>query len=99
MKPKPESNRSVVKTEKLLASNEEQTKNCDTENTDFDTKQLDLSTLDESIIKELMSLETPNSEVVVDENSITELEKVIHYEFFEGRPAKTPLRYMKVYCF
>lgn len=79
-----------------LTNTQEGIKNCDTERTDYEMKQLDVSTLDESTIKELMSLETPKSEVDVDENSITELEKVIHYEFFEGRPAKTPLRYMKV---
>ncbi|EFA09787.2 Histone H2A deubiquitinase MYSM1-like Protein [Tribolium castaneum] len=57
---------------------------------------IDLSVLDESLVTELTTLETPQSEVNFKENSITELEKVVHSEFFEGRPTKTPLRYLKI---
>ncbi|XP_044271707.1 deubiquitinase MYSM1-like [Tribolium madens] len=57
---------------------------------------IDLSVLDESLVTELTTLETPQSEVTIKENFITELEKVIHSEFFEGRPTKTPLRYLKI---
>ncbi|KAJ8920247.1 hypothetical protein NQ315_011908 [Exocentrus adspersus] len=64
---------------------------------DFGTNPLvDLSTVDELTLKELKSLETPRREIVLDKNSITELERVIHNEFFEGRPVKTPLRYLKI---
>lgn len=57
---------------------------------------IDLSVLEEPLVKELTNLEYPDSEVIIKENFITELEKVIHSEFFEGRPTKTPLRYLKV---
>ncbi|RZC42586.1 histone H2A deubiquitinase MYSM1 [Asbolus verrucosus] len=57
---------------------------------------IDLSILDESIVKELTNLEQPKSEVTIDENFISELEKIVHSEFFEGRPTKTPLRYLKI---
>jgi protein MYSM1 len=57
---------------------------------------IDLSTLDEPIAKELTSLEKPQAEVNISENYISELEKVVHSEFFEGRPTKTPLRYLKI---
>jgi hypothetical protein len=60
---------------------------------------IDLSTLDEPIAKELTSLEKPQAEVNISENYISELEKVVHSEFFEGRPTKTPLRYLKVVLF
>jgi protein MYSM1 len=60
---------------------------------------IDLSTLDELIAKELTSLEKPQAEVNISENYISELEKVVHSEFFEGRPTKTPLRYLKVVLF
>ncbi|XP_018571801.1 histone H2A deubiquitinase MYSM1-like isoform X2 [Anoplophora glabripennis] len=67
------------------------------EKSDFVTKQyVDLCSLNESTVIELMSMETPKCEINMDENSITELEKVIHSDFFEGRPAKTPRRYKKI---
>lgn len=62
---------------------------------------IDLSILDEPIVKALTNLNTPKFEVTVNPNFISEVEKVIHGEFFEGRPTKTPLRYLKVrfHCF
>lgn len=60
------------------------------------TEIVNLSNLDESVARELKSMEEPRCEVIMDPNHITELEKVIHNEFFEGRPTKTALRYLKV---
>ncbi|XP_063923826.1 histone H2A deubiquitinase MYSM1-like isoform X2 [Zophobas morio] len=57
---------------------------------------IDLSVLGEVMVKELTGSEVPRSEVHIDENFISELEKLVHGEFFEGRPTKTPLRYLKI---
>lgn len=45
---------------------------------------------------ELESMETPIEELQVHGTSVTELEKFFHSEFFEGRPTKTPGRYIKI---
>lgn len=57
---------------------------------------IDMSTLPEDLAKELLSLEKPTNEITIVQNSISELEKLVHSEFFEGRPTKTPSRYLKV---
>ncbi|XP_026147160.1 histone H2A deubiquitinase MYSM1-like [Carassius auratus] len=41
-------------------------------------------------------LRAPDQEVVLDLNTITEEEKQAMPEFFEGRPSKTPERYLKI---
>uniref|UniRef100_A0A673N4Y7 Myb-like, SWIRM and MPN domain-containing protein 1 n=1 Tax=Sinocyclocheilus rhinocerous TaxID=307959 RepID=A0A673N4Y7_9TELE len=41
-------------------------------------------------------LRAPDQEVVLDLNTITEEEKQAIPEFFEGRPSKTPERYLKI---
>lgn len=56
-----------------------------------------ISECDDTTISELKSLEEPNCELVMDPANISELEKVVHSDFFEGRPAKTPSRYLKVF--
>ncbi|KAJ8933985.1 hypothetical protein NQ318_016921 [Aromia moschata] len=67
------------------------------DNTNLECKEaFDLSTLNESTLKKLMSLETPKSEVTLDKNAITELEEVIHHEFFQGRTTKNPQRYLMI---
>ena len=38
----------------------------------------------------------PADERIVDVTTITDEEKTIHWDFFEGRPSKTPERYMKI---
>lgn len=38
----------------------------------------------------------PLEERIVDVATITDEEKTIHWDFFEGRPSKTPERYMKI---
>lgn len=45
---------------------------------------------------ELNSMNVPNEAVRLSPQSITDLEKYFHYEFFEGRQTKTPERYMKI---
>ncbi len=41
-------------------------------------------------------LRVPDQEVVLDLNTIIEEEKQAIPEFFEGRPSKTPERYLKI---
>lgn len=50
----------------------------------------------EEIVKQLESMELPTAELVLDQNIITDLEKYVNSDFFDGRPAKTPERYLKV---
>lgn len=59
----------------------------------------DLDSLPEDVKIQLQSTEIPLREVKLEASKITELEKVIHYEFFENRPTKTPSRYLKVFTF
>lgn len=63
--------------------------------TDAD-KCMDLSQVNEDIVQQLTSLEEPTSEVTLDVQNVTELEKLVHSEFFEGRTSKTPERYLKI---
>nr|XP_022900726.1 histone H2A deubiquitinase MYSM1-like [Onthophagus taurus] len=56
----------------------------------------DLSTLNEDDVNTLMKMEFPSSEFLIDESTITNLERFIHFEFFEGRSTKTPSRYLKI---
>lgn len=41
-------------------------------------------------------IRAPEQEVTLDKDEITEEEKQAISEFFEGRPAKTPERYLKI---
>lgn len=61
-----------------------------------DQQTVNLSECSDSIKEQLTSLELPKEELFLDPVSISELEKVINSEFFEGRAAKTPSRYLKV---
>lgn len=61
-----------------------------------DDFQIDLSILKDDVVRQLCDETPPKCEVVLDENRVTDLEKCIHYEFFDGRPTKTELRYLKV---
>ena len=45
---------------------------------------------------EVMYLTNPTQEVQIDKDTITDTEKTIHSEFFEGRSTKTPERYLKI---
>lgn len=61
-----------------------------------DEQTFNLSECDEHVKNQLTNLEKPTEELILDANSISELEKVVHSDFFEGRAAKTPSRYLKV---
>jgi hypothetical protein len=50
----------------------------------------------QDILESIFNLPPPSEELILDVKTITEEEKVIHSEFFEGRLAKTPKRYLKV---
>ncbi|CAH1171169.1 unnamed protein product [Phaedon cochleariae] len=56
----------------------------------------DLTKLSEPLQKELTSLKEPTSELELNSQCITELEKVIHSEYFDASPIKTPERYLKI---
>ncbi|XP_060070374.1 histone H2A deubiquitinase MYSM1-like [Ylistrum balloti] len=45
---------------------------------------------------EVVEFDIPVEERTVDYKSITDEERKIHIEFFDGRPSKTPERYMKI---
>nr|CAI5869818.1 unnamed protein product [Callosobruchus analis] len=57
--------------------------------------EIDLTKLDSSTVKQLMSLDKPQNELIIDEDSISQLEKVIHNDYFQGK-AKTPARYIYI---
>lgn len=72
-------------------SNEEIVSKLETSHEPFD-----LPECDDRVRKELMSIERPKAEAVLDFNDISTLEKVMNNDFFEGSPAKSPMRYLKV---
>jgi protein MYSM1 len=43
-----------------------------------------------------MDFPVPTQEAVVDQGIITEDERRIHADFFDGRPSKTPGRYLRI---
>lgn len=45
---------------------------------------------------EVMDLPIPTQEVVVDQELVTEEERHIHADFFDGRPSKTLERYLRI---
>lgn len=59
-------------------------------------KESSVIELIEDSAKELNSLEEPQSETILDHSVVTELEKYVNPDFFEGRPSKTPERYLRV---
>lgn len=61
-----------------------------------DETKLNLNHLSPELLKQLNSSDEPIEELVLPMNQISELEKYFHSEFFEGRPTKTPERYMKI---
>lgn len=50
----------------------------------------------EQLRSELESLETPLEELKIADGTVTEMEKYFQPEFFQGRPTKTPQRYLKI---
>jgi hypothetical protein len=50
----------------------------------------------QDILESIFNLPPPTEDITLDTKTITEGEKIIHAEFFEGRSAKTPKRYLKV---
>ncbi|KAG5888703.1 hypothetical protein JTB14_035768 [Gonioctena quinquepunctata] len=52
--------------------------------------------LNEKLQKALNSLEEPVCEVELDENTVSDLEKVINHDYFGEGMAKTPERYLKI---
>lgn len=49
-----------------------------------------------TLSNDLKSMKTPIEELKVHSEIVSEMEKFFHAEFFEGRPTKTPERYLKI---
>jgi protein MYSM1 len=45
---------------------------------------------------EVVEFPVPTEERVLEPDVITEEERKVHLEFFDGRPSKTPDRYLKI---
>lgn len=45
---------------------------------------------------ELFEFPIPSEEKLLAPNTILEEEKLVHSEFFDGRPLKTPERYLRI---
>lgn len=56
----------------------------------------DLSKLDEETFRQITTSVIPKCEMILASNHITQLEKVVNWDYFEGRNSKTPQRYLKV---
>lgn len=63
---------------------------------------IDLSKLDEVTVNLLTTLDEPSVEYHLNENALSDVEKVINSDYFTGKPSKTPARYVMVihyvYC-
>lgn len=51
----------------------------------------------EAVTEQLFDTKPPQAEVVLSDFNVTDLEKAVFPEFFDGRATKTPSRYLKVY--
>ncbi|KAK7863825.1 hypothetical protein R5R35_003313 [Gryllus longicercus] len=69
------------------------------------TKECDGTNLEEAarsghshheVLEMIFSMPPPREEVFLDSEVISDDERMIHMEFFEGRSAKTPKRYLKI---
>ncbi|XP_046407577.1 histone H2A deubiquitinase MYSM1-like [Ischnura elegans] len=56
----------------------------------------DKNSCHQDIMDNIAAIPPPSEEFFPDMQSISEQEKLIHTEFFEGRSTKTPKRYMKI---
>lgn len=63
------------------------------ENSSADRKEIECSSL---LRMQLDSSDIPESEYIIVANEISELERYVFPEFFEGRLTKTPQRYLKI---
>ncbi|GLH08230.1 Histone H2A deubiquitinase MYSM1 [Gryllus bimaculatus] len=70
-----------------------------------ETKECDGTNLEEAarsghshheVLELIFSMPPPREEVFLDTEVISDDERMIHMEFFEGRSAKTPKRYLKI---
>lgn len=62
----------------------------------IDKKLEELKDIDPETLSRLCSLDTPNSEIILEPSNISNLERFMHPEFFVQRPTKTPERYLKI---
>nr|CAD7194149.1 unnamed protein product [Timema douglasi] len=68
------------------------------EEDEFESKVFDTNSImcSQSDTDNPFNLPVPTEEHLIDPGTISEEERFIHSEFFEGRPAKTPKRYLKI---
>ncbi|CAG2062184.1 unnamed protein product, partial [Timema podura] len=71
---------------------------CTKENDEFESKVFNTNSnmCSQSDTGNSFNLPVPTEERLIDPGTISEEERCIHSEFFEGRPAKTPKRYLKI---
>ncbi|XP_046438760.1 histone H2A deubiquitinase MYSM1-like [Daphnia pulex] len=66
------------------------------ESSETDSKNPDVGLMDAEPPQPVFTFPAPLEERTVAFTIITDEEKTIHWDFFEGRPSKTPERYMKI---
>lgn len=66
------------------------------ESSETDSKNPDSGLSDAEPVQPVFTFPTPLEERTVDLTTITDEEKTIHWDFFEGRSSKTPERYIKI---
>lgn len=66
------------------------------ESSETDSKLQEPRSSDTETQQPIFTFPPPTQERIVDLSIITDEEKTIHWDFFEGRPSKTPERYMKI---
>jgi protein MYSM1 len=69
---------------------------CDSSEESVGTKDSALNRLVDVESQPVYTFPEPLEEATIDLNGITDEEKTIHWDFFEGRPSKTPERYVKI---
>lgn len=77
-------------------SPKEETKKVIQKDSENDVLNRRLKSVSDTVLQQLTNKEIPFKECVLENDVISDLEKCIHAEFFEGRPTKTPSRYLKV---
>lgn len=88
-----------IEIEEIKADEADDTSNSNTPdsmNESSDRKIVELSETDHETFTTLESVEIPQSELVMDASSISNLERFMHSEFFAKRPTKTIERYLKI---
>lgn len=63
---------------------------------EYESSETDTKNVDSEPPQPVFTFPSPSEERAIDLTTITNEEKIVHWDFFEGRPSKTPERYMKI---